>query len=105
VTGDVSHSIRDIATADLAAVLALNNAHAAEVNELTAAQLAKLIAVAARARLVEGGSAFLIAFSEATPALGPNHAWFLARWSRFLYVDRVVVAASARGRGLGPRSL
>jgi predicted GNAT superfamily acetyltransferase len=100
VIDDVSHSIRDLAPADLAAVLALNNAHGAEVNELTAARLAELIAVAARARVVEGGSAFLIAFSEATPALGPNHAWFLTRWPRFLYVDRVVVDAPARGRGL-----
>jgi len=34
---------------------------------------------------------------------GPNHAWFLARHRAFLYIDRVVVAAQARGRGWARR--
>jgi predicted GNAT superfamily acetyltransferase len=37
---------------------------------------------------------------EQTPAQGPNHAWFLARHARFLYVDRVCVHARARRCGL-----
>jgi predicted GNAT superfamily acetyltransferase len=90
--------IRDIEEADLAAVLAMNNAHAAEVNALTAAELAALVRVAVRARIVEGRLGFLIGFSEQTPAQGPNHGWFVTRGTPFLYVDRVVVAATARGR-------
>lgn len=91
--------IRDITTADLPAVLALNNAHAAEVNELTADALAALVAVAARARIVDGGHGVLIALGARTPIQGPNHAWFVARYPAFLYIDRVVVAPAARGHG------
>jgi uncharacterized protein len=99
----VAHLIRPLTEADLPAVLALNNAHAAEVNALTAAALAALVEVSAHARVVDGGLGFLIALSERTPVQGPNHAWFLARHPAFLYVDRVVVAPEARGRGLARR--
>ena len=93
-------AIRTLVEADLPAVLALNNTHASEVNELSATALAAVVDVATRARIVDGDLGFLIAFSEATPPQGPNHAWFLAHQPRFLYIDRVVVAPSARGRGL-----
>jgi predicted GNAT superfamily acetyltransferase len=93
--------IVDIKDEDLAGLLALNNEHAIEVNALTADELARFVALAARARVVEGGSAFLIAFDETTPPQGPNHAWFRERLPAFVYVDRVVVAAPAQGRGLG----
>lgn len=91
--------IRDITNADLPEVLALNNAHAAEVNELTADALAALVAVATRARVIDGGHGFLVAFSERTPVQGPNHGWFLARHPAFLYIDRVVIAPGSRGLG------
>lgn len=91
--------IRAITGADLPAILALNNAHAVEVNALTAEALEALVAVAAHARIVDGGRGFLLAFSERTPAQGPNHAWFLARHAAFLYIDRVVVSPEARGQG------
>jgi predicted GNAT superfamily acetyltransferase len=97
--GDPARMIRDITSADLPAVLALNNAHAAEVNALTADALAALVAVAAHARVVDGGHGFLIALSEQTPVQGPNHAWFVARHPAFLYIDRVVIAPGSRGLG------
>ena len=95
--------IRSMTAADLPDVLALNNAHAAEVNALSAEALAALVAVAAHAAVVDGGLGFLIALDERTPPQGPNHAWFLARHRAFLYIDRVVVAAEARGRGWARR--
>lgn len=91
--------IRPLVEEDLPAVLALNNAHAAEVNALGADALAALVRVADHALVVDGALGFVIALSERTPAQGPNHAWFLARQPAFLYVDRVVVAPEARGRG------
>lgn len=91
--------IRAFTRDDLPAVLALNNAHAAEVNALTAEALEALVAVAAHARVVDGGHGFLLAFSERTPAQGPNHAWFAARHAAFLYIDRVVTAPASRGMG------
>ncbi len=93
-------TLRAIEVGDLPALLALNNEHAAEVNALTDRELGHLVAVAARARVAPGAVGFVIAFDEHAPVQGPNHAWFIERYAAFLYVDRVVVAASARGRGL-----
>ncbi len=93
--------IRDIVDADLPAILALNNASAAEVNALTLDELVQRVAIAAAARIVGDADGFVLAFDERTPAQGPNHAFFLAQQPAFLYVDRVVIAARARGRGLG----
>lgn len=92
--------IRDIELADLPRLLALNNDHAAEVNALTDDRLARLVDVAAAARVIEGGLGFLVAFDETTAPQGPNHAWFIGRHAAFVYVDRVVIAPEGRGRGL-----
>jgi hypothetical protein len=96
---------RDVAPADLPALNALNDAHAAEVNALAPADFAALVGAAFAARVVPGPdgapAAFLIGLSHATPSQGPNHRWFLDRYPAFAYVDRVVVAEAFRGRGLG----
>jgi predicted GNAT superfamily acetyltransferase len=75
-------TVRDLAPADHGILLALNNRHAAEVNALTPDGFASLVALAARARVVDGGLGFLIALDEMTPPHGPNHEWFLAREAR-----------------------
>jgi predicted GNAT superfamily acetyltransferase len=90
--------IRDIEAADLPALLALNNSEAAAVNALTLEALSAQVAASFSARMSADG--FLIAFCETTPAQGPNHAWFLQRGGRFAYIDRIVVAPEARGRGV-----
>ncbi len=96
--------IRDIGPDDIPALVALNNAHAAEVNALASTAFAGLVrqAFAARIALAEDGVAcgFLISLSQATPSQGPNHAWFLDRHPAFAYVDRVVVAPAHRGSGV-----
>lgn len=92
--------LRNIEPADLPSLLALNNDHAVEVNALTDEGLARLVSVAASARIIDGGLGFLVAFDETTPAQGPNHAWFIERYPAFLYVNRVVIVPEGRGRGL-----
>lgn len=92
--------IRDITEADLPALLALNNSEAEAVNELTPDAFEGRLRNAYAARMLADGSGFLLAFDHATPPQSPNHAWFTARESYFAYVDRVVVAAHARGRGV-----
>jgi uncharacterized protein len=37
------------------------------------------------------------------PYDSPNFLWFRARYRRFVYVERIAVAPSARGRGLARR--
>jgi uncharacterized protein len=101
--GDPTIPVRPLGPADLTAILALNNAHATEIGATDPAGLGRLFAAAALATAVgpaRDPDAFLIAFDERTPAQGPNHAWFLARHPRFLYVDRVCVNPRARRRGL-----
>jgi predicted GNAT superfamily acetyltransferase len=82
------------------ALLALNNAHVAELSPLNASGLRALLGNAFYARRIGEMEALLIALDETHPAYAsPNYLWFRARRSRFVYIDRVVVAKSARGRG------
>ena len=83
-----------------AAALALNNAHASELSWLEPERLQYLVGHAFAARRIGTLDAFLLAFDQDAPYDSPNFLWFRTRYLRFVYVDRVVVAASARGRGL-----
>lgn len=91
--------VADLAIPAPAALLALNNAHATELSPLDAAGLDALVATAFMAAHA-GDDALLLAFDETARYDSPNYLWFRARYPRFVYVDRVVVAAAARGRGL-----
>src|SRR5262249_40805743 len=82
-----------------AAVLALNNQHAVELSWLDADRLAGLVGQAFLARRIGGVEAFLLAFDQDADYDSPNFLWFRARYPRFVYVDRIVVAPAARGRG------
>lgn len=81
------------------AVLALNNAHAAQLSWLEAHRLSHLLAQAFFARRVGAVEAFMIGFDETADYDSPNFLWFKARHPRFAYVDRIAVDAAARGRG------
>ncbi len=83
-----------------AEVLELNNEHAEELSLLDAERLDRLVAEAFMAVRVGELDAFLIAFDEQARYDSPNFLWFRLRRDRFVYVDRIAVAASARGRGL-----
>jgi uncharacterized protein len=93
----------DLAGADGAALLALNNAHAVELSWLEPARLAHLVAEAFVARRVGVADALLLTFDQAADYDSPNFLWFRERHGAFVYVDRVVVAEGARGRGLARR--
>ena len=80
-------------------VLALNNEHAEELSWLDAARLAELIGRAFLARRIGSVDAFLLAFDQDADYDSPNFLWFRPRYPRFVYVDRIVVARRARGRG------
>jgi predicted GNAT superfamily acetyltransferase len=98
--------LRDATPADFPAILALNQASVAVLSPLDAPRLANLHAEAAchRVAVADGAVvAFLLAFREGASYDSVNYRWFAARYPRFLYVDRVVVDAAARGRGLADR--
>jgi predicted GNAT superfamily acetyltransferase len=100
------HHLRDATPADFPAILALNQTSVAVLSPLDATRLAALHREAASHRVaVADGQviAFLLAFREGTSYDSVNYRWFAARYPRFLYVDRVVVDAAARGQGLADR--
>ncbi|MGU3558536.1 GNAT family N-acetyltransferase [Methylobacterium radiotolerans] len=94
------NGVPEITSADTGPLLALNNAHAAELSLLDEEGLSELVAGSFHARLIGREDAFLIALDERHPTYAsPNYLWFRSRYPRFVYVDRVVVACSARGLG------
>lgn len=97
----VAVTVADLtASAALAdALLALNNAHAVELSWLEPDRLRHLVAEAFLARRIGAAEALLLAFDQDAAYDSPNFLWFKARYRRFVYVDRIVVAAEARGRG------
>jgi predicted GNAT superfamily acetyltransferase len=84
-------------------LLALNNAHAQELSWLELERLQHLVFQAFLARRIGNLDAFLLAFDQGADYDSPNFLWFRSRYPRFVYVDRIVVAASARGRGCARR--
>jgi predicted GNAT superfamily acetyltransferase len=84
-------------------LLALNNAHATELSWLEADRLGAMVGGAFLARRIGEADAFLLAFDQDADYDSPNFHWFRERYPRFVYVDRVVVAEAARGRGYARR--
>lgn len=84
-------------------LLALNNAHAQELSWLEPARLQHLVSQAFLARRIGDLDAFLLAFDQDADYDSPNFLWFRERYPRFVYIDRIVVAASARRRGCARR--
>lgn len=84
----------------LAPLFALNNAHARELSELTAAEFQRFAAIALFAKGFADPPGFLMAFDQDAAITGPNFLWFKARMPRFIYVDRVVIDPKGRGQGL-----
>jgi predicted GNAT superfamily acetyltransferase len=85
------------------ALLKLNNAHAQELSWLEPARLEHLVKEAFLARRIGELDAFMLAFDQDARYDSPNSLWFCSRYPRFVYVDRIVVALSARGRGCARR--
>jgi len=95
---DTPSPIVEVAAEDEPAVLALNNQHAAELSWLEPERLAFLLGEAFYARRIGALEAFIMTFDQDARYDSPNFLWFRERYKRFVYVDRVVVAAAARGR-------
>jgi uncharacterized protein len=92
---------KDLGTLNPNLTLLLNNTHAKETSELDLAHLNKLLDMAYYARGIDQGeTAFLIALDHTAPYQNPNFAWFKNTYQSFIYIDRIIVAESARGRGI-----
>jgi predicted GNAT superfamily acetyltransferase len=95
---------RAITDADLPAVLSLNQDSVRELSPLDLQRLRYILALAHRSLLLERNGevlAFAIAIAPGTDYNSRNYARLGERFSRFLYLDRIAVAATARRQGLG----
>jgi predicted GNAT superfamily acetyltransferase len=96
----IRHAMPD----DMPAILDLNEHFVAVLSPLDPERLARLHGQAAQHLVAEIDGqvrAFLLTLREGADYGSPNYRWFAARYPRFLYVDRIVVADQAHGRGLG----
>jgi predicted GNAT superfamily acetyltransferase len=93
------HSIEVIQPADEVGILALNNHHAEELSWLGAGRLNFLLGQTFYARRIGAVDAFIMTFDQDATYDSPNFLWLKGRWKRFVYIDRVVVAETARGQG------
>jgi uncharacterized protein len=98
------YKIEEFGPASLEATLSLNNTHAKETSLLDESSLGALLNIAFYARgLDQGSTAFLIALDHNAPYDNPNFNWFKQRFGGFVYIDRIIVADGARGRGIARR--
>ena len=96
--------IRDVREHELDVVLALNNAVGPRILALDASRMRWFFSHASYFRVAEVDgvvAGFLIALRENTPYSSPNFLWFRERYPEFVYIDRIVIAESFRGHGLG----
>ena len=96
-------------------LLALNNAHATELSPLTLHRFNHLIQQSFYAAAIGEADALLLTFDQSADYDSPNFLWLRAHFAQeralsgaptdadpnpnFIYVDRVVTAPAARGRG------
>jgi predicted GNAT superfamily acetyltransferase len=96
--------IRDVREHELDSVLALNNAAGPTILPLDASRARFFYEHATYFRVAEVDghlAGFLIAFDQDSVYQSSNYLWFRERFPAFVYIDRVVVASSRRGAGLG----
>lgn len=79
--------------------LSLNNKHATELSFQTSDRFKHLIKKSFYAKWDPAALVFLIAFDETANYQNANFQWFLKRYPRFVYIDRVVVDPGRRRQG------
>lgn len=96
--------LRPTQAGDWPQILALNEESVHFLSAMTPARLEQLLSQAAYHRVVHRGghvAGFLLAFREGCLYDSPNYRWFVDKYEKFLYIDRVVVSQADQGRGVG----
>jgi predicted GNAT superfamily acetyltransferase len=96
-------TIRLLSREDFAWVIALGNANQVETGPLDDDRLTRLVGASYLSQVAEPDLGFLITFIKGSTYDSPNFVWFVERMDNFIYVDRIVVAAHARGQGIARR--
>jgi predicted GNAT superfamily acetyltransferase len=96
--------IRDATRTDFPEILALNAQSVRFLSPLDAPRLEILHQQSSWHRVLARNDrvlAFLLALREGATYDSVNYRWFRERYTTFWYIDRVVVAATHQGEGLG----
>jgi predicted GNAT superfamily acetyltransferase len=99
-----SFVIRDAAPSDFEAICALNLAEVQHTSSMDMARLAILDSLSCyhKVACVHGSvAAFLLAMCSGARYANDNFEWFTRKYTRFIYVDRVVVSSAFRGQSFG----
>jgi predicted GNAT superfamily acetyltransferase len=97
-------SIRDAVANDYKVICALNLAEVQHTSPMDAVRVATLANLSCyfKVACVDGTpSAFILAMCSGAPYENDNFSWFARKYTRFIYVDRVVVSSAFRGLRLG----
>ena len=95
--------LRSATPQDFETICELNLADVQHTSPLDRIRLTELDAISCFHKVAcLGGavSAFLLAMCSDAPYKNENFEWFSKKYPRFIYVDRIVVSAAARGRRL-----
>ena len=99
------YRLRDYASSDADAICLINDAQIPHVTLLPPEELQLLADQAFRFRIAESASGdvvgFVLALDETAVYASLNFQWFKSRYSRFVYIDRIVVSPTAQGAGVG----
>ena len=96
--------IREIASADIPALVRINDEAYPAVPVTPLPEFAELVALCTIALVAERSGepvGFLLAMDPGLDYASENYRFFSERSSDFLYIDRIVLAPEARGAGLG----
>jgi predicted GNAT superfamily acetyltransferase len=96
--------LREATDADQAVLLELNQSSVQELSPLDPQRLRYILELAYRSTVVERDGevlAFAIAIAPGADYDSRNYARLSERFERFLYLDRIAVAAGARRQGFG----
>jgi len=96
--------IRRAGDRDIPAILELNLESEWALSPLDASDLAALLANTALALVASAGddvAGFALALAPGADYVSANFRWFSERYSSFLYLDRIAIAARHRRRGIG----
>ncbi|HMM65495.1 MAG TPA: GNAT family N-acetyltransferase [Dokdonella sp.] len=96
--------IRNAEEADFDRILALNLAEVRQTSPMDRERLRLLHGLACyhKVAIVDRQvGAFLIAMREGAAYENENYAWFAARFEKFIYIDRIIVASELAGGGIG----
>lgn len=101
-TSDMKDDVLSALTAgDADRILDLNNEHAVETSLLDLSAAERLLAMCFYAKCVGPGErGFLLALDQDAAYDNQNFRWFLDRFERFVYIDRIILAKEGRGQGL-----